>query len=70
MRAMIDEAGPEIKQLVFEIRAGPEQGAIQTLPPYRSDHSHHKWMRPGNDGDGLDFGYVQHPSIGWPLPKL
>jgi hypothetical protein len=33
---MIVEVGPEIEQLVFEIRARPEQRAIQTLPPYRS----------------------------------
>ena len=36
MRAMSVEVGPEIEQLVFEIRARPEQRAIQTLPPYRS----------------------------------
>ena len=34
---MIVEVGSEIEQLVFEIRARPEQRAIQTLPPYRSD---------------------------------
>ena len=33
---MIVEVGSEIEQLVFKIRARPEQCAIQTLPPYRS----------------------------------
>jgi hypothetical protein len=34
---MIVEVGPEIHQLLFQIGARPEQRAIQTLPPYRSD---------------------------------
>ena len=48
MRAMIVEVSPEIEQLVFEIRTRPEQRAIQTLPPYRSDQPLHKRMRQQN----------------------
>ena len=59
MGAMIVEVGSEIEQPVFEIRARPEQGAIQILPSYRSDQPFHKWMRQGNVGDGLDFGHLQ-----------
>ena len=66
---MIVEVGPEIEQLVFEIRARPEQRAIQILPPYRSDQPLHKRMRQGNVGDGLDFGHLQDSQIGLPLPK-
>src|SRR5207244_13416244 len=36
MRAMMVEVGPEIEQLVFEIRRGPEQGAIQILASNRA----------------------------------
>jgi hypothetical protein len=67
MRAMIVEAGFEIEQLVFEIRARPEQRAIQTLPPYRSDQPLHEGMGQGNVGEGLDFGHLQDPQIGLPL---
>ena len=61
------EVGPESKQLVFKIRARPEQRAIQTLLPYRSDQPLHKRMRQGNVGDGLDFGHFQDAQIGLPL---
>src|SRR5438309_1661332 len=36
MRAMIVKVCPEIEQLVFEIRSGPEQGAIQILTSNRA----------------------------------
>ena len=36
MRAMMVEVGPEIEQLVFEIRSGPEQRAIQILASNRA----------------------------------
>ena len=61
------EVGPEIEQLVFQIYARPEQRAIQTLTPYRSDQPLHKRMRQGNVGDGLDFGHLQDSQIGLPL---
>ena len=64
---MTVEVGSEIEQLVFEIRARPEQRAIQTLPPYRSDQPLHKRMRQGNVRDGLDFGHLQDSQIGLPL---
>ena len=64
---MIVEVGSEIEQLVFEIRTRPEQRAIQTLPPYRSDQPLHKRMRQRNVGDGLDFGHLQDAQIGLPL---
>ena len=70
MRAIMVEVGYEIEQLVFEIRARPEQRAIQTLPPYRSDQPLHEGMGQGNVGDGLDFGHLQDPQIGLPLVKL
>jgi hypothetical protein len=67
MCAMIVEVGSEIEQLGFEIRARPEQGAIQTFPPYRSDQPLHEGMGQGNVGDGFDFGHLQDPQIGLPL---
>ncbi len=36
MRAMMVEVCPEIEQLVFEIRRGPEQRAIQILASNRA----------------------------------
>ena len=36
MRAMMVEVCPEIEQLVFEIRSGPEQRAIQILASNRA----------------------------------
>jgi hypothetical protein len=69
MRAMIVEVASEIEQLVFEIRARPEQHAIQTLPPDRSDQPLHEGMGQGNVGDGLDFGHLQNPQVGLPLVK-
>ena len=48
------EVGFEIQQLVFEIRARPEQRAIQTLPPYRSDQPLHEGMGQGNVRNGSD----------------
>ena len=64
---MLVEVGPEIEQLVFEIRARPEQRTIQIFPPYRSDQPLHKRMRQGNVGDSLDFGHLQYAQIGLPL---
>jgi len=69
MRAMRIEIGPEIEQLVFEIRRGPEQRAIQILASNRADQPFHKGMGQGNIGDGLDFGHLQYPQVGLPLPK-
>ena len=66
---MIVEVASEIEQLGFEIRARPEQRAIQTLPPYRSDQPLHKGMGQWNIGDGFDLGHIQYPQIGLPLPK-
>jgi hypothetical protein len=37
MRAMVVEVGPEIEQLVFEIRRRPEQSVIQVLAPKGAD---------------------------------
>ena len=64
---MIVEVGPEIEQLVFEIRARPEQRAIQILPANGPDQPLHKGMGQGNVGDGLDFGHLQYAQIGLPL---
>ena len=66
---MMVEVGSEIAQIVFEIRSRPEQRAIQTLLPYRSDQPLHEGMGQGNVGDGLDFGHLQDPQIGLPLVK-
>jgi hypothetical protein len=37
MGAMVVEVGPEIEQLVFEIRRSPEQNLIQILPSNGAD---------------------------------
>ena len=58
------EACPEIEQLVFEIRSGPEQGAIQILASNRADQPFHKRMGQGNIGDGFNLGHLQYPQIG------
>ena len=42
MQAMIVEVCPEIEQLVFEIRSGPEQRANQILASNRADQPFHK----------------------------
>jgi len=34
---MVVEVGPEIEQLVLEIRRSPEQNVIQILPPNGAD---------------------------------
>ena len=65
---MMVEVGSEIEQLVFKIRAGPEQRAIQTLPPYHSDQPLHEGMGQGNVGDGLDFGLTPPKSASGNLP--
>ena len=67
--AVVVEVGSEIEELDFQIRARPEQRAIQTFPPYRSDQPLHDGMGKGNVGDGLDFGHLQDAQIGLPLPK-
>src|SRR6266704_968178 len=59
MRAMMVEVCAEIEQLVFEIRRGPEQGAVQILPSNRADQPFHKRMGQGNVGDGFDLGHLQ-----------
>src|SRR5438874_4672020 len=56
MRAMMVEVCPEIQQLVFEIRRGPEQRAIQILASNRADQAFHKRMEQGNIGDGFNLG--------------
>ena len=66
---MIVEVCPEIEQLVFEIRRRPEQRAIQTLPPYRSDQPLHEGMGQGNVGHGFDFGHLQDSQVGLLLMK-
>ena len=40
---MIVEVGPEIEQLVFEIRARPDQRAIQILAAKGPDGTLHEW---------------------------
>ena len=69
MRAILIEIDPEIEQLVFQIRRGPEQHAIQILPSNRADQPFHKGMGQGSIGDGFDLGHLQYPKIGLPLPK-
>ena len=69
MRAMMVEVCPEIEQLVFEIRSGPEQRAIQILASNRADQPFHKRMGQGNVGDGFNLGHLQYPQIGLPLLK-
>ena len=69
MRAMMVEVCPEIEQLVFEIRRGPEQRAIQVLPSNGADQPFHKGMGPGDVGHGLDLGHFQYPQIGLPPLK-
>jgi len=54
---------------VLEIRSRPEQRAIQVLASNRAEQPFHKGMGQGNIGDGLDFGHLQYPQIGLPLPK-
>ena len=50
MRAMMAEVSREIEQLVFEIRSGPEQRAIQILASNRADQPLHKRMGDRNNG--------------------
>jgi len=50
MRAMMVEVCPEIEQLVFEIRRGPEQRAIQILASNRADQPFHKSVPPAGAG--------------------
>jgi hypothetical protein len=58
MRAMMVEVCPEIEQLVFEIRRGPEQRAIQILASNRADQPFHKRMGQGNIGNGFNLGHL------------
>src|SRR5215469_12554306 len=67
MGAMVVEVGPEIEQLVFEIRRRPEQNVIQILPSNSADYPFHERMRQWNVGDGLDFCHAQYPEVGLPL---
>jgi len=69
MRAMFVEICLEIEQLVFQIRRGPEQRAIQILASDRADEPFHKRMGERNMGDGFDLGHLQYSQIGLPLPK-
>ena len=64
---MVVEVGPEIEQLVLEIRRSPEQNVIQILPSNGADQPFHERMRQWNVGDGLDFCHVQYPEVGLPL---
>jgi len=64
---MVVEVGPEIEQLVLEIRRSPEQHTIQILPSNGADQPCHEGMRQWNVGDGLDFCHVQYPEVGLPL---
>ena len=68
-RALLIEICPEIAQLVFQIRSGPEQPAIQILASNGADQPFHQGMGQGNRGDGFDLGHLQYPQIGLPLPK-
>src|SRR5215469_18457969 len=69
MGAMVVEVGPEIEQLVFEIRCSPEQNVIQILASKGADQPFHEWMGQGNVGDRLDFPHLQYPQIGLSLVK-
>src|ERR1700676_4170077 len=53
MHAMLIEICLEIEQLVFQIRCGPEQRAIQILASNRADQSLHKRMGERNMGTVL-----------------
>ncbi len=64
MRAMMVEVCSEIEQLVFEIRRGPEQRAIQVLASNRADQSFHKGMGQGNIEDGFDLGHLLYSQVG------
>ena len=61
---MIVEVGPEIEQLVFEIRARPDQRAIEILAAKGPDGTLHEWMAQGNGEDGFDLGHLQDSQIG------
>ena len=69
MRPMVVVVVLEIEQLVLQVRRGPEQHAIQILASNRADQPFHKGMGQGNIGNDLDFGHLQDPQIGLPLPK-
>jgi len=69
VRAMLIEICPEIEQLVFQIRRGPEQRAIQILASNRADQPFHNGIGQRNIGDGFDLGHFQYPQIGLPLRK-
>jgi hypothetical protein len=69
MRAMLIEISLEIEQLVFQIRRGPEQRAIQILASNCADQPLHERMRDRNIGDGFDLAHLQYPQIGLPLVK-
>src|SRR5215469_13043917 len=67
MGAMVVEVGPEIEQLVLEIRRSPEQNVIQIFSSNGADQPFHERMRQWNVGDGLDFCHVQYAEVGLPL---
>ncbi len=69
MRSMIVEVSREIEQFAFEIRRGPEQGAIQEFTSDRADESFHKWMGQRDIRYGLDFVDFEDSKIGLPLSK-
>src|ERR1019366_3150709 len=69
MRAMLVEIGSEIEQLVFQIRRGPEQHAIQILPSNCADQPFHKRMGQRNIRHRFDLDHLQYPQIGVPLPE-
>jgi len=48
MRPLLIEICPEIEQLVFQIRRGPEQRTIQIFASNRADQPFHKRMGEGN----------------------
>jgi hypothetical protein len=53
MGAMVVQVGPEIVQLILEIRRSPEQNVIQVLPSNGADQPFHEGMRQWNVGDGV-----------------
>ena len=66
---MIVEISCEIEQLVFEIRRGPEQRAIEVFASNRANEPFDEGMGQGNIGDGFSLGHLQYSQIGLPLPK-
>ena len=69
MGAMMVKISFEIEPLAFEIRSCPEQRTIQALSAEGADQALHQGMGQGDVGHRLDFGHLQYPQIGLPLPK-